>query len=510
MNRIVQSVAILGLIFSAGCDELLEESPVSSVTPTNFYQTAADALTAVNGAYQILHSNAYTTGRNYTFMIETPTPQIVSYSGPTNVRGQFDVYQISPSNGYLLSSWEAIYQGINIANSVIDNVPGIKDMNPALRARIVAEAKWLRALHYFNAVRIWGGVPLRTSETNDLDDLEAPRATADEIYNFIIKDLTEIQKDLPVSYPVSDFGRVTRGAAQTLLAKVYLQRGVAGKSNPLGDPLYWPTAQAGDLQKAEAELRKVIASGVYGLVPQYGMLWNEETEINEEVVFSVRNIVLGGQEMNVSRYLAPRNSGWIRTWTSAGVELPFWQSYAEGDVRRDVTWLPEYTEVSGKRRVYNPNKIWARWPTPSLRKYLIERTDVTHNPRDLVLLRYADVLLMLAEVLVEQGNNAEALGLVNQVRARAGVAPLASVDREAIYWERNWELASEQHAWYDGQRFWDIFVADLESHADLKDQLPRNWVPKVDFQVEQPKYRLMPIPQEVLDRNAQLVQNPGY
>lgn len=498
-------------VLLGGCDGLLDENPVSTITPVNFYQNSTDALNALNGAYQVLHDGNYVVGREYVFMLETPTPQVVAYPSTTNVRGQFDVFMHEPNNGYILDSWRTMYEGINWANGVIDNVPNIKEMDAGLKSRVVAEAKWLRAFHYFNLVRLFGGVPLRVTETSNLKDLQSERASADAVYEQIIKDLTEAAKDLPASYPINQFGRVTSGAANALLGKVYLQRAIAGRTNPFSDKTFWPTAQAGDLQKAEQALRAVMNSGRYRLVSDYKMLWNEATEVNSEVIFSVQNMNQGGQGMSVNSFLAPRNSGWINTWTSAGAELPFWQSYAPGDKRRDVTWLPEYRETSGKFHKYDPSKYNSQWPTPSLRKYLIERTDVQTNPRDLVLLRYADVLLMLAEVLHHQGQTGgEALQLVNQVRARAGVSPLSAVTRDALYWERNWELASEQHAWYDGQRFWDLFSAHTESNAGLVDKLKRNQVPKLDFQIEEPKHRLMPIPEEVIDRNPKVKQNPGW
>jgi hypothetical protein len=393
-------------------------------------------------------------------------------------------------------------------------------MDAALRSRIVAEAQFLRAFHYFNAVRLWGGVPLAISETRSLKDLAKPRNTADQVYAQVIKDLTEAIPALePVNYAftsTANFGRATRTAAQTLLGKVYLQRGVAGQSNPFGDELYWPTAQAGDIQNAITQLREVVNSNLYQLVPGYGELWNEATERNAEVIWSVQNINQSGQGMDVNQYLAPRNSGWINTWTSAGAELPFFQSYAQGDKRRDVTWLTEYEEVSGKKNVYNPDQPTTSWPTPSLRKYLIERRDVSTNPRDLVVLRYGDVLLMLAEALDrENPGSAEALELVNQVRARAGVVPLSSLTREALYWERTWELASEQHAWFDAQRFWDLFKAHAEANATLGITNPAQYpinpktVPLVVTNLTD-KNRLMPIPQEAIDRNPLLKQNPGY
>lgn len=520
-RRWVASALGLLALPAAGCTDVLEENPLGNLSSANYYQNEQDALTALNGAYQALHeggANGYVVGRNYVFMLETPTPQVVSYSGISEVRGCWDVYMCTSTNDeYARTSWISIFRAINWANAVIDNVPNIQNMNAGTRSRIVAEAKFLRAFHYFNAVRLWGGVPLFLNETASLKDLDRKRNTADEVYAQVVKDLTEAMADLPVSYPASEYGRATRGAAQTLLGKVYLQRGVAGQDKPFGgNNLYWPTAQASDLQNAITQLREVVNGGRYRLVTNYGDLWNEATEQNSEVIWSVQNINQGGQGMDVNQYLAPRNTGWINTWTSAGAELPFWQSYHSADKRRDVTWLPEYVEVNGVRRDYRANGPTNNWPTPSLRKYLIERRDVTTNPRDLVVLRHGDVLLMLAEALYRQNpGSVEALQLVNQVRARAGVPALSSLSLADLYWERNWELASEQHAWYDAQRFWELFRAHVVANAQLgvtnKAQYPI--VPKtVPFLVPTltDDDRLMPIPQEAIDRNSNLQQNPGY
>ena len=517
---------VVGLLATslAGCGDLLEENPLGTLASSNFYRNGADAVAAVNAAYQGLHlggAGGYLVSRNYVFLLESASPQVVAYSGPTSVRGCWDVYMCTPTNDeYAQTSWTTIYQAINRANAVTDNVPGI-EMDAALRERILAEAKFLRAFHYFNLVRLFGGVPLRIEETKSLKELEQPRASADEVYNQIIKDLQEAITALPTSYPAREFGRATKGAAQALLGKVYLQRGIAGRTNPFGNPLYWPTGQASDVGNAITQLRAVASSGTYRLVTNYGDLWNESTERNPEVIWSVQNIDQGGQSMDASNYLAPNNSGWINSWTSAGAELPFWQSYAAGDRRRDVTWLKEYTDQNGRSYVWDINAR-TRWPhaAPQLRKYLIERRDVTNNPRDLVVLRYGDVLLMLAEAINDQsGPTGEAYDLVNQVRARAGLGPLESglskaAFREALYWERNWELATEQHAWFDGQRFWDLMSAHLITNAQLgladPLQYPRRSVPEMVPAIQEPKSRLMPIPLLARDLNPQLTQNPGY
>src|SRR5690606_13020100 len=120
--------------------------------------------------------------------------------------GCWDVFLCLTDNPPVEANWRNLYVGINRANAVIDNVPGVPDMDPAQQARIVAEASFLRALHYFNLVRIYGGVPLMDQETTRLADLEKSRSTADEIYDFIIADLLAAQQGLPATVPAAEFG----------------------------------------------------------------------------------------------------------------------------------------------------------------------------------------------------------------------------------------------------------------------------------------------------------------
>src|SRR6476659_5154048 len=143
----------------------------------------------------------------------------------TNERSLPDVYALPISHAYVQSVWASMYDAINRANSVLDHVPGI-DMDTTLRTRIVGEAKYLRATHYFNLVRMFGGVPLKLHETQGLDSLSLERSSAADVYAQIETDLKDAISILPSwkSYTGSDVGRASRGAAKTLLAKVYLQR----------------------------------------------------------------------------------------------------------------------------------------------------------------------------------------------------------------------------------------------------------------------------------------------
>lgn len=528
MNLIQQGrrwrVSLLTLLAvgAAGCDGLLEETPLSTITPVNFYQTAQDAETALMAVYA---SFDYV-GNDipWTYLIENITPQSVNRRGTSHNNGCWEAFRCSPSNPSNRNIWNTSYAGINRANAVLGNVPAV-EMEAGQKARILAEARFLRGLHYFQLVRLFGGVPIFDSETKRLGDVARPRATADEIYDFIIADLSAAVQDLPETVPTSEFGRATKGAARTLLGKVYLQRAVLGASDPFGDPLVWPSASPGDLEAAITEFRAVVNSGQYALVPDYGSLWRPETEINSEAIFSIRFAPIPGLGNRMCTYGSPLNSAMcFRQFAAWGGEVPFVESYAPTDVRRDVTWILEFDSPDGTHRVFDFENVLGdnygrEYPAPG--KYTDPTTvsgisDIATGPTDFTFLRYADVLLSLAEALWRQNSSSgEALQLVNQIRERANVEPLSVLTEEALYWERAWELSNEQQGWYDGARFWEIFKAHVEASSGLRETQPEKYdqgqpVPSSTPEIVEPMIRLIPIPQSAMDLNPNLIQNPGY
>src|SRR5436853_4530494 len=234
MIRLSRAVAVaLVAIVGFGCNDnkFLTEVPYDFVGPQNFYRNATDALAAVNGVYAsfINTSGDNYYGRNFVMLVEYPTEMVTSLLSATNERSLVDNYTFTPSQSYIYSTWQSAYAAINRANAVIAHVPKI-DMDQTLRSRIVGEAQFLRATNYFNLVRLFGGVPLELEETTSLDSLQKPRATAAAVYDQIIKDLTDAIAVLPSkkTYTGSDIGRASKGAAKTLLAKVYLQRAGTG------------------------------------------------------------------------------------------------------------------------------------------------------------------------------------------------------------------------------------------------------------------------------------------
>src|SRR4051794_28232736 len=258
MHNRLKVVAALGtLTVALACNDkkFLTEQPFDFIGPTNFYHNSGDALVAVNGVYaDFINStgdNYY--GRNFVMLAEHTTEMWTSRLSATNERSQPDVYAIPLSHAYVQSVWSSAFDAVNRANSVLDHVPSI-DMDTTLRKRILAEAKFLRATHYFNLVRMFGGVPLKLHETVGLDSLAVPRNTAAEVYTQIEQDLKDAIAVLPASYTGSDVGRATRGAAKTLLAKSYLQRAGTG------------VGTAADWASALATAKQVQSDGTYSLV----------------------------------------------------------------------------------------------------------------------------------------------------------------------------------------------------------------------------------------------------
>src|SRR5205085_11678941 len=280
-------------------------------------------------------------GRNFVMLAEHTTEMWTSRLSATNERSQPDVYAIPVSHAYVQSVWASAYDAINRANSVLDNVPAI-DMDTTLRKRIVAEAKFLRATHYFNLVRMFGGVPLKLHETVGLDSLAIPRNTAQEVYAQIEQDLKDAIAVLPPAktYTGSDLGRASRGAAKTLLAKVYLQRAGTG------------VGTAADFQTSLDWARQVVTDGDYSLLGNYDALFDFVSgavqEVNSEVIFDIQNVRQQGLGGRLSSHMVPRKAAWGASQNgSFEAEQPFYDSYGTADKRKTAIFVQSFPDKSG-------------------------------------------------------------------------------------------------------------------------------------------------------------------
>ena len=522
--------ALAALLGVAACNDeaFLTEVPYDFVGPENFYRTTDDALAAIAGVYatSVSSSGDNYYGRNFVMLSEFLTEMQTPYLSATNERSLVDNYTFTPAHSYIYSTWQSAYQAINRANSVIDRVPAIT-MDTTLRARIVGEAKFLRALHYFNLVRMFGDVPLRVHETTALDSLQQPRATAQSVYAQIVTDLRDAIRTLPSksAYSGADLGRASRGAAKTLLAKAYLQRAGTGVTPNVG------------VDSALTLLQDVKANEGYALVPSFASLFDMSNETNSEVIFDIQCSRSNGVGCRLSNQVAPRMSNYGSGQNgSFTAEEPFFLEFAASDRRLAATWQLSFTNKAGATISYLPTNNTANGAygadTPYMAKFL-DRLSVSsgNDEPNYIILRYADNLLMEAEAINElQGPTAAAYAAVNAVRTRAGLPDLIAglskaAFKDSVFHERRLELSMEgPHGYFDSQRNWAWAKARIEANMARGVQwltLPSaqrvrqsRWPKFASGTTTAPvltdKYRLLPIPTQARDLNPQLTQNPGW
>jgi hypothetical protein len=486
---------IITFILSAGlfvsCADL-EVTPTSFVTEDNYFKTQDDAIASVTAVYASLSldpGEQSLFGRNLYFLTDMATDYAAAGVSATNpqVRALSSLTHDATSDRVQVA-WRQIYAGINRANVSIDNIPKVAGTE-AVKNRLILEAKFIRGLLYFQAVRLWGGVPIVLHEPTSiqLESLKSKRASVEEVYTQIISDLKDAE-GLPSAYPATDAGRATSGAAKAILAKVYLTRK--------------------DWSNAIAKSREVINGGYgYALFESFGDIFAKAKKNGKEHIFSVQfEPNQAGNGSSGSTFQATSFTGFTATEPAdiiSDVAL-FYDIFATGDLRRDVTFA---------KQLPNPaTGTLYTFPKPIFKKYL----DLTNlaTPSNVAinfpLIRYADILLSLAEAINEQGTpTPEAYELINQVRRRAFGKPItlpdATVDlsglnqvtfRAAIQEERKKEFMQEGQRWFDLVR-WGTLVTEIKKVTAKNSVSERN--------------NLYPIPQS--ERNIDpvgLPQNPGY
>ena len=457
---------LISLIFHA-CD-FVEEEPKDFLSPANFYQTEADATAAVNAVYNHLAAGGYYSSGIWS-LGDVTSDLLQPGEGAGQGRIALQTYTYDPTLGVVNNLWREVYTSINRANTVIERVPLI-DMNVETRERLVAEAKFLRALNYFDLVRVYGDVPLLVNETVSLENLEVSRTATASVYDQIVTDLQDALAALPASYPSDETGRATLGAARTLLARVYLYTGEYGLA---------------------AQLAAAVLDMDYSLEPDYADLWRVENENGPEHVFSVqfRAGVRGSGFMET--FAVRGGSSPITGFSGVIVEESFLQSFDPADTRRDVSIRTSYTFQDGTTETFEPH-VW-KFFDPNA-------GDPSDTNVNWPVMRFAEVLLIYAEALNEAngGPTPEAYEAMNRVRDRAGLAALPdgldqAAFREAVLQERAWELCFEGHRWFDLKRSGTLMEVITDYGQPIQD-----------------KHLLFPIPLREMDTNPELEQNPGY
>lgn len=485
------SFGIMGLV-SAGCSEsFLNVQSMTESNTDNFYKTQNDANRALIGCYDGWRQVSSSPGFGFYIASEVMGAECFGATGNTDGRGyqvvdRFDISQSSSDLNLYESDWARYYQGIYRCNELIKYESQISWTDESIHATYMGECHGLRALLYFDLVRWFGNIPLLTVATQD----NVPQADPAEVYRLIFDDLQFAIDNIPAdAYPKSQAeqndGRFTKFAAEALYARVYLYY-----TGYYGQSIEGVTAE-----KALAYCEDVIANGGYALVSEYKNLWpaasagiaeigdavtllgtyagdgNSETILAQKFTntqdYNGNNDSNRWQVMVGMRSLASAPYG--KGWGALTVNPQFVNSYEAGDMRKAASVIDlandGVTASSGFDASY---KDWREYTGYCIKKYsplcFADGTTAckidgsgdfqTQNHQDWVIIRYADVLLMAAEL-----GSANKQNYLDQVRSRAGLNPVAAT-RENILRERKYEFA------FEAINYWDLLRQGIDYAAN--------------------------------------------
>jgi hypothetical protein len=458
-NYKTRFILVLSTCFLLSCsNDFIELTAVSNASNEDFYKTSNDFENAVVACYDALQSdNLY--GQAFDRLIAIRADDAVDNNASSSSRASdIDKFNESSTNVFVSNAWKGTYIGISRCNIVISRIEEA-DIDASVKNQLKSEAQFVRALLYFNAVRMWGDIPLIIQEQNvfqtnqRIQDKALIRNSVEDVYKTIIKDLTFAEQNLPVN---NGIGRATSGAAKSLLGKVYLTQG--------------------NFSGAKSKLNEVL--GDYELLPSFADVFDVDNKNNKEIIFAVA----------YNKSVADEgHSAWYNNENFVLVPQILLDSYDTDDTR-----LPLVETNENGDGFIMPGKFF-------------DEQSQSQFGNDFPVLRYSDVLLMSAEASNEIGYAAtgEAFDFLNDVRARAGLPRYTSADltnqqefRDAVLLERKLELALEYDRWFDLLRT-GTAVAEMA---------------KVGLIISSNNL-LFPIPQseiEIINNLSGFPQNPGY
>lgn len=488
MKKIIILIFLSGVFFQ--CENALVETPKSFLAKSNFYKNADDANAALTAVYSSLDGGSFPTIW-FMSLLENRS----DYSNGRGSQQTISVYDRILDNtnqARVFSSWNEIYQGINRANVVLDNVPAI-EMNETEKRQIIAEAKYMRAFFYSNLVKYWGGVPIRDQELTSIEQVPSPRRTAKEVWDFIKKDLTEAIPDLADSFNANQSGRATSWAAKMLLADTYLTTEEWTQARDLADDV---------IRNSPFRLVVINHPDDY-LTKMYG----PNVTTYEEDIWSIHHTPTNGN--NVAGYLARTVNGvalganGVFAWLP--VQTSFLGTWDKNDLRQQYNTYSYIVKAPGDT-AFLPD------PKPLFKKYQDNMAACgSCHQNNIPVFRLAEAYLVYAEAAsqAEGGPSALALERLNIVRRRAYGLPQdapAAIDvsaglsqaefRDAVIQERGYEFVMEMKRWNDLLR--------TGTAAEKITATGKAWS---DVSL------LFPIPVDEINNNpamTQADQNPGY
>jgi hypothetical protein len=479
--KYIISILVCSTILLTSCKKsFIEIAPQSTVTVDILYKTDKDFQDAINGCYNVLQTQY----QNFWVFGDLPADD-VSEDIPNHFdHVTFEQFTVNDRQPILASTWRNYYNLIARSNTILANIDKADASVVKNKDRFIGEAKFLRALAYFDLVRIFGAVPMITTNLTVEEAYNAGRENTDKIYDeVIIKDLLDADKKLPAKYTGADVGRATKGAAKSILGKVYLTRK--------------------DFVNAEAKLKEVTTMG-YALLPNFASLWNYTLdEHHSEYIFDIEYEEGINEGSTFTHAFSPSwtaltNLYGIRGGTPSNDGAPtpaLYAAFDEKDVRRGISVLYGIT-INGAFTPIPTNTIQAAKSFST--KYITPVASNNDSRANWKVIRYADVLLMYAEALNENGKMNEALTNLNKVHMRAQLPELSNLTqaeiREKIYLERRLELYLEGHRWFDlvrtGRALTTLQSSGMKAHMTI-----------------------FPIPLtqlQIINNKSVFGQNPGY
>ncbi len=495
------------LALSSCSKDFLNKTDPNAVSIDQYFKTENDVLLAVNGVYHSLRSGS-TIGEGSGLYSEERSDNSGRDDNQSNSGEpfQFNDFSILAGNSYLKTHWTAMYDGIARCNTILSHIDAVNFTNPDLKKRYIAETKFVRALLYFHMVRKFGDIPVSLVEIKDRPQAEALafRVKEAEVYNQIVLDLTDaLDSNLPNLQKDYAVGRTSKVAIQSILGQVYLTMGSVLPDNKQAN---WTKAE--EYLSAAYQLRPF---GKLNEIPYAEVFDVTKKMTNKELIFQVQYLQ-GDQNYHssIARNNQARGENVNSRFNSTGVgnraSKDLVLEYEASDIRK------EFSVKFATSTVVND------WFITKYRDNSDAAGTNGWGGNDWILIRYADVMLLLAETKMQLGKNAEAITLLNEVRERAGLPDYQTsmqnteyankypTLKDAILHERRVELAFENHRWFDLIRNYN--AVKLVDYFKKKDQANYGNAKLSNIST---KDRFYPIPFDEYKLNPEkMYQNDGY
>ncbi|MGN0019463.1 MAG: RagB/SusD family nutrient uptake outer membrane protein [Sphingobacterium hotanense] len=502
--KIIRNIALFALLSSAtACsDSFLTLSPTDILVEDKFFTSISDAEAALVGVYGSLQKEeAFTNVRDAADIEWAISGDMYEMDGSAN-RIELHSLAFPSTNTILRDVYTAAYLGISRANTVIAKVSSMTDGEEDAKKKIIAQAKFVRALFYYRLVTYFGGVPLILEPLDASSDLQIARSSSTDVWGQIEKDLQEAKADLPVKWEGNNVGKVTSGACKALLNKSYL----------------WQKKY----QEVVSVTEELFAEGHYSLLPDYRSVFMETNENNAEILFSTQfKEGVDAEGNNLVKRTAPRGAPAEFTGGAAWsnfVPQQHWVNAHEKDASGKIKDKRYWASIIGPGEKHQdmpafvmPANVPAGWSRSGfiMTKYW-QKPTLNNSGVNPPVIRFAEILLNYAEALNELNQSAKAIGEVNKIRTRAGLDNLPttlnkSQTLDAIFKERRLEFIWEPTGGFSdlnrSGRFLKFIEQERPNYADLN-VAQKPWLKTTPI--------VFPIPRDAWDRNKALEQNEHY